>query len=113
MERAARDGLNNAKLLASLVGVTPDQVDSIAELQAIGIPCFTPGALIETEDGQVPVEDIRPGDMVMTIDNGLQPVRWVGQRVESLAGDPPHDLSADVFGQAFQPHNHSMQRVHY
>ena len=69
----------------TLVGVTPDQVDSAPELNAIGIPCFTPGTLITTERGEVPVEEIYPGDMVMTVDNGLQPVRWVGQRTLTQA----------------------------
>lgn len=44
------------------------------------IICFTPGTLITTPLGQRPVEDLRPGDLVLTRDNGLQPVRWAGQR---------------------------------
>ncbi len=44
------------------------------------VPCFTPGTLIATETGEVPVETIRPGDRVMTVDNGPQVVRWVGHR---------------------------------
>ncbi|MHA7827167.1 MAG: Hint domain-containing protein [Roseovarius sp.] len=64
----------------TLVGVTPDQVDTAEELNAIGVPCFTPGTLIAAEHGERPVEDIRPGDLVWTADNGLQPVRWVGRR---------------------------------
>ncbi|WP_171180653.1 Hint domain-containing protein [Ruegeria sp. HKCCD8929] len=47
------------------------------------VPCYTPGTLIMTDRGEVPVEDIRPGDMVLTADNGLQPVKWVGQRTVS------------------------------
>lgn len=42
--------------------------------------CVTRGTLIETQDGAVPVETIAPGDMVLTMDDGLQPVRWVGYR---------------------------------
>lgn len=64
----------------TLVGVTVDQVDTPEELNAIGVPCFTPGTLIATEHGERPVEDIRPGDLVWTADNGLQPIRWVGAR---------------------------------
>ncbi len=44
------------------------------------VPCFTPGTLILTAHGEIAVENIHPGDMVMTVDNGLQPVRWVGTR---------------------------------
>jgi Ca2+-binding RTX toxin-like protein len=69
----------------TLEGVAPNQVDTIPELFAIGIPCFTPGAMIITADGERAVEDIRPGDMVLTADNGFQPVRWVGSR--TLTGE--------------------------
>lgn len=42
--------------------------------------CFTPGTLILTPAGEVPVETIRPGDMVQTMDNGPKRVRWIGRR---------------------------------
>lgn len=44
------------------------------------VPCFTPGSLIATSAGEVLVQDLRVGDMVLTRDNGYQPVRWVGVR---------------------------------
>ena len=44
------------------------------------IPCFTPGTLIATPRGEVPVEDLRAGDRVITRDNGLQEIRWVGRK---------------------------------
>jgi Ca2+-binding RTX toxin-like protein len=44
------------------------------------IPCFTPGALIATPKGEVPVETLREGDKVITRDNGIQEIRWVGSR---------------------------------
>lgn len=49
------------------------------------IPCFTPGTLISTERGEVAVEDLRAGDRVITRDNGLQTLRWVGSKRLSLA----------------------------
>ena len=49
------------------------------------IPCFTPGTLIETPDGPRIVEDLRPGDLVLTLDDGPQPLRWVGRCDLSLA----------------------------
>jgi hypothetical protein len=42
------------------------------------VPCFTPGTVIATPRGEVPVEYLRPGDKVVTRDNGLQEVRWCG-----------------------------------
>jgi VCBS repeat-containing protein len=44
------------------------------------IPCFTPGTRIATPRGEVPVEDLREGDRVITRDNGLQEIRWTGAR---------------------------------
>ena len=48
-------------------------------------PCFTPGALIATPRGEVPVESLRPGDKVITRDTGVQEIRWVGSRTLSRA----------------------------
>lgn len=45
-----------------------------------GVPCFAAGSLILTERGEIPVEQLAEGDLVMTQDNGLQPVRWIGVR---------------------------------
>lgn len=45
-----------------------------------GLLCFTPGALIETDQGPVPVEDLRQGDRVLTRDNGWQDICWIGKR---------------------------------
>lgn len=44
------------------------------------VPCFTPGALILTPNGQRAIETLRVGDMVITRDNGPQPIRWIGSR---------------------------------
>lgn len=46
-------------------------------------PCFTPGTAIATDRGERRVEDLREGDKVVTRDNGLQPIAWVGQRTLS------------------------------
>ncbi|WP_179379156.1 Hint domain-containing protein [Jannaschia marina] len=43
-------------------------------------PCFTAGTLIRTPSGEVPVENLRPGDLVETLDRGARPLRWVGGR---------------------------------
>lgn len=43
-------------------------------------PCFTPGTMIATARGEVPVEHLAVGDRVVTRDNGLQEVLWTGRR---------------------------------
>ena len=44
------------------------------------IPCFTPGTLIATPKGERRVEDLREGDRVITRDNGIQEIRWIGEK---------------------------------
>ncbi len=43
-------------------------------------PCFTPGTLIATDAGAVPVEQLKIGQSVVTRDNGLRRVYWLGQK---------------------------------
>lgn len=49
-------------------------------------PCVAKGTKIATSVGAMPVENLKSGDLVMTRDSGLQPVRWVGRR-NLMAGD--------------------------
>ena len=54
------------------------------------VPCFTPGTRIVTERGERRVEKLSVGDRVATRDNGLQPIRWIGQVTLT-----PDDLEQD------------------
>ena len=80
------DGFGNAKLsfpggeTLVLQGIAPSQISSAQQMNAAGIPCFTAGTLILTPSGLVPVERLRPGDLVTTRDNGPQRVVWAGSR---------------------------------
>ena len=49
------------------------------------IACFTPGTLVLTAYGKVAVEDLMVDDLVLTGDNGFQPIRWFGRRDPSAA----------------------------
>lgn len=51
------------------------------------IICFTPGTLIATAQGARPIEALRPGDLIVTRDNGLQPLRWTGSRTVAACGN--------------------------
>jgi len=69
-----------------------------------GVVCFTTGTRILTEHGDRPVESLRPGDRIVTRDNGVQTLRWVGQchvgRAELAAREKlrPILLSPDLTG---------------
>jgi Hint domain len=53
-------------------------------------PCFTPGTMVTTQRGECPVEHLTVGDRVITRDNGMQPVRWIGKTQMFL-----YDFQAD------------------
>ncbi|WP_415183375.1 Hint domain-containing protein [Phaeovulum sp.] len=42
--------------------------------------CVQRGTLIKTAHGEVAVEELEPGDQVLTLDSGYQPIRWIGSR---------------------------------
>ena len=62
----------------------------------VAVTCFLAGTAILGRDGEVPVERLRVGDMVMTqTDDGLrpEPVRWIGHRQVDPACHPrPHEV---------------------
>ena len=63
------------------------------------IPCFVAGTLIQTPEGERRVETLRPGDLVLTKDEGPQPLRWIGQRqVEAVGALAPIEIKAGTFG---------------
>lgn len=63
------------------------------------VPCCVAGTRIRTPSGPVPVEDLRPGDLIITRDEGAQPLRWIGRRQVKAEGDfAPIRIAADTFG---------------
>ena len=44
------------------------------------IPCFTPGTTIATAKGERLVEELTVGDRIITRDNGIQEIAWVGHK---------------------------------
>jgi hypothetical protein len=61
--------------------------------------CYAAGTLILTANGEVPVEQLAPGDLLVTLDRGsrtLQPVKWIGERRLDLAAHPRPELAAPV-----------------
>lgn len=72
---------------------------SSAQVTLTVVPCFVAGTRILTPCGEVAVEALRPGDMVLTLDDGPQPLRWVGARRLAAVGPvAPVHLRAGVLG---------------
>ncbi len=76
-------------------GGSGDPVVSYSRL----VVCFVSGTRIATPGGAVPVETLRPGDLVETLDHGVQPLVWVAhQTVRGLGQTAPIRLGAGVLG---------------
>ena len=69
---------------------TTDQ-DATATYQTI---CFAEDTRIDTPSGPRPVQALREGDPVLTLDNGVQPVLWVRRHVQLL--DQRSEKSAPI-----------------
>lgn len=66
----------------TLTGVAGDDLT----FDNVNLACFVRGSRILTKRGEVAVEDLAAGDMVHTMDNGVQPVRHVMSRCVSAKG---------------------------
>lgn len=70
--------------LAGTVELSDGTLVSFSNIE--NIICFTPGTLIATPQGARRIEDLTQGDLVLTRDNGPQPLRWVGRRTVPATG---------------------------
>lgn len=76
--------LQNGTLVSATGVTTQGPLNTGTDL---GPPCFTKGTMIRTTRGEVPVEELLVGDMVETLDHGLQPIRWIGCSPTDASGD--------------------------
>lgn len=87
-----------ASTYAATISFAPDIFELV-------IDCFAVGTMILTDQGERRVEDLRPGDMIWTRDNGFQCLRWCAQR--NLSADQltthPHLLPICIKAGALGP----------
>ena len=75
-----------------------------AAAQSAGTHCFAAGTNLATERGTIPIEQLRPGDRVVTRFAGLAPIVWIGHRRLAPATHPdpfrvrPVRIAPDAFG---------------
>lgn len=68
----------NTSLTGSDFSVAPD--NSHTGMAVSYIACYCRGTRIATASGEVPVENLAIGDMVVTASGALRPIRWIGHR---------------------------------
>ncbi len=69
-----------------LVGIDPETPR--ARMAEVACVSFTRGTHITMSDGrQCKIEDLRVGDRVLSRDNGVQTIRWIGQSTTRAVGD--------------------------
>jgi hypothetical protein len=89
---------------AVLSGLDPSLSREATALSWEAVFCFTAGTPVDTPDGPRLIEKLTPGDLVTTLGNGSQPLRWIGSRhvtVTELLLAPnlqPVEFAAGVIG---------------
>lgn len=73
----------------------------------VTIVCFARDTHIETENGEIPIQNLREGDLVKCGDGHLRPICWIGSRkldAEDLQNNPnwsPIRFSAGCMGDGY------------
>jgi peroxidase len=65
------------------------------------VTCFTAGTRIITARGMRLIDDLQIGDLVYTLDAGMQPIRWIGRTtVPATRNNAPIQIAAGALGNA-------------
>ncbi len=74
------------------------RLDDDGTLPPVAI-CFTFGTLIGTPSGEAPIEELKVGDLVTTVEGKACPIRWIGRRsVPAFGKYAPVEIAAGAHG---------------
>jgi hypothetical protein len=75
--------------------------------------CFSAGTKIRTPEGDIAIEALGPGSFVVTRDNGVQKIRWVGRQLhEPKEGAFPVRIVAGALGNGYPTRDLVVSRQH-
>lgn len=95
-----------------------DGVEIGVEATTFDVVCFTSGTTIMTNTGPRLIETLRVDDLVRTMDNGDQPIRWIGSRsfasntLGQHANLRPVRITAGALGNGLPKEDLSVSRQH-
>lgn len=77
--------LTNGTTSAATMSAFPNGAHAIGNVSNTGpiLVCFLRGTLIDTPDGERPIEALQIGDLVLNVSGDAIPLRWVGSRTVS------------------------------
>lgn len=115
----ASQGTSDEGVANDMTGFFDGEIKGVAiydePVAASTVPCFAYGTLIQTPNGEVPVEALRVGDLVTTQHNGAQPIRWMGSCLVALSTSSklcPIRITAGAHGNSLPTRDLLVSRQH-
>jgi hypothetical protein len=92
-------GGNNEAGTATYANGAGDTVTiTFSEIESV-VVCFAAGTMIDTPEGEKPIESLSVGDLVRTADHDYQPIRWIGSsKVAAVGHVAPILIKAGALG---------------
>ncbi|WP_172977512.1 Hint domain-containing protein [Roseovarius sp. THAF9] len=82
---ATPENYESIRFTASTAGINFFKIDSLSA----SVTCYLGGTGIATPKGRVAVEDLQPGDQILTAEGGTTTVRWLGiQPIDTASVTP-------------------------
>lgn len=111
-QAALEAGAIRSLTLGSLVGNSYAGLTGTRQTSNFAV-CFTNGTMIATPTGERPVETLKVGDLVETLDNGPQEIRWIGGRTVPAVGPmKPITFAPDSLGKGLPKRSMTLSRQH-
>jgi hypothetical protein len=96
-----------------VTSITTQEIYQIAlpavAAQSTSVLCFKEGSLILTHEGYIPVEYLRPKDLIKTVNHGYLPIDMIGKRnivhnaLDERIKDQLYECSPDKYPTVFKP----------